>query len=132
MVVLNKNVADRTRRVDNTRLLSAIMNVLGNQHSGGIEKLIDRFIDEGLGDIINSWISPLENLPVSESQIRRVFGRDMLGEIAWQARMSQKEVLSEMAFLLPQLVDGLTPTGRIPAGPKLAQRMRRLKRVLVS
>lgn len=118
------------RGKSNAQLANAIMNVLASQQSGGLEGLVDRFIGNGLGDVINSWISPLENRPVSDVQIRRVLGRSMLGEIAWQARMSASDVSSQMTLLLPQLVDKLTPTGRIPPPPKLDRRMRVIRRSL--
>jgi len=120
------------RGMNNAQLAKAIINVLADQDSGGIEGLIDRFITEGLGDVINSWISPLENQTVTEEQIRRVFGRRMLGSIAWQARLSQKEASSRMALLLPQLVDQLTPTGRVPRGRRWKKSMRSIRRALVS
>ena len=125
-----KTASDRVRGMNNAQLANAIMNVLADQQSGGIERLIDRFVGEGLGEVINSWISPLENQPVSDAQLRRALGREMLGEIAWQARISKKKASSQMALLLPQVVDKLTPTGRIPPGMKLGRRVRLLKRSL--
>jgi uncharacterized protein YidB (DUF937 family) len=122
----------RVQGMDRAQLVNAIMHLLADQQSGGIEGLIDRFISVGLGDVINSWISPLENQPVSETQIRRVLGRDLLDEIAWQARMSRKEASFQVALFLPQVVDKLTPTGRVTPGRRWEKRMRRLKRVLVS
>lgn len=118
--------------MSNAQLANAIMNVLGSQGSGGLEGLVDRFIGKGLGDVINSWISPLENQPVSDTQIRQVLGSDLVGEIAWEARMTKKEALAQMAFLLPQVVDRLTPTGRIPSAVKLGKRIRLIRRSLKS
>ncbi len=104
-------------------LANAIMSVLGNQQSGGLQGLVDQFVRKGLGEVINSWISPLENRPVSAAQVRRVLGREMIAEIALQARLSKKEASSQIAVLLPQLVDKLTPGGRIPPGQNLLQGM---------
>ena len=104
--------------MNSAQLVNATMNILVDRHSGGIERLIDRFVGEGLGEVINSWISPLDNQPVSDVQLKRVLGKEMLREIAWQARMSKKEASLRLANLLPQLVDRLTPTGRIPPARK--------------
>ncbi len=110
------------RGMSNAQLADAIMHVLRDHRSGGLEALVDRFVCKGLGEVINSWISPLENQTVSVAQIRRVLGKEMLGEIAWQARMSKKEVSAMMASLLPQVVDKLTPNGRIPPRSTLSEK----------
>ena len=110
----------------NHQLVSAIINTLADRQMGGLEGLIDRFVEEGLGEVINSWISPLENQPVSDAQIRQV-----LGEIAWQAQISKKEAPSQVAALLPRLIDELTPTGRIPPGIRIEKRIRSLRHSLM-
>ena len=115
----------------NHQLVSAIINTLADRHVGGLEGLIDRFVEEGLGEVINSWISPLENQPVSDAQIRQVLGRKVLGEIAWQAQISKKEAPSQVAALLPRLIDELTPTGRIPPGIRIEKRIRSLRHSLM-
>ena len=103
------------------RLANAILIVLGKYQSGGLHGLVDQFVVQGLGEVVNSWISTLENKPVSISQIRRVLGREMIDQIASQAHMSRKEASSQIALLLPQLVDKLTPSGRIPPGENLLE-----------
>src|SRR5512140_2021716 len=110
------HAATPARSVSNAQVANAIMNVLASQRSGGLEGLVDRFIGKGLGEVTNSWISPFENQPVSDTQIQRVLGRELVGEIAWQARMTKKEALAQISSLLPQVVDSLTPTGRILPG----------------
>jgi uncharacterized protein YidB (DUF937 family) len=122
----------RARDANSAQLKDAILNLLVDQRSGGIERLIDRFVEEGLGDVINSWISPLENQPVSDTQIRQVLRKEVLREIAWQACLSQREASSKIAGLLPELVDRLTPTGRVPPGGELQRRIRRVKNVSMS
>jgi len=112
--------------VSNARMESAILKVLGNQRLGSLEGLVDQFVGKGLGEVINSWISPLENQPVSVAQIRRVLGNETIAEIAWQARMSKKEASTQIAVLLPQLVDRLTPGGRIDPGQNLLEGMNSL------
>ena len=115
----------------NHQLVSAIINTLADRQMGGLEGLIDRFVEEGLGEVINSWISPLENQPVSDAQIRQVLGRKTLGEIAWHAQISKKEASSQVAALLPRLIDELTPTGRIPPGIRIEKRIRSLRHSLM-
>lgn len=118
----SKSTLDPVPGMNNAQLVTAILRVLGDQQqSGGLEALVDRFVELGLGEVINSWISPLENQPVSDAQVRRVLGRAVLGEIAWQAGISKKEASLRLTVLLPQVIDGLTPDGRIPPDSPLGK-----------
>ena len=39
------------------------------QNSGGVDGLVERFQQAGLGDTLQSWISQGENLPISAERI---------------------------------------------------------------
>ncbi len=52
-------------------LISAALSMLTNQ-SGGISGLAHQFTAKGLGDIVHSWISTGQNLPISPSQLEVV------------------------------------------------------------
>lgn len=95
---------------------SAIVNVLADHRYGGLEGLVDNFIGTGMGEVINSWISTQKNIPVSPRQVRQALGRDMIAQIARQAGVSRQQASLQIADILPQLVDRLTPSGRIPPG----------------
>jgi uncharacterized protein YidB (DUF937 family) len=97
-------------------LETALVGALGHHRFGGLDGLVDRFVLHGLGEVINSWISTEENLPLSVEQLRQVFGNDLIAEIAHQASVSEQQAAWHMAVLLPRVVDKLTPRGRIPPG----------------
>jgi uncharacterized protein YidB (DUF937 family) len=103
----------------NADLLRAVIQMLGNSGGpggGGIEDLIARFQRGGLGDVIASWISTGHNLPVSADQLREVLGNDTIGALAGQTGASHGDLLGQLAQMLPQVVDHLTPQGRVPEG----------------
>jgi uncharacterized protein YidB (DUF937 family) len=103
----------------NADLLRAVVQMLGNSGGpggGGIEDLIARFQRGGLGDVIASWISTGNNLPVSADQLREVLGNDTIGALAGQTGASHGDLLGQLAQMLPQVVDHLTPQGRVPEG----------------
>ena len=83
---------------------------------GGLGGLVEQFARHGMGDIANSWVSPGQNLPVSPDQLGKVLGQDTLGNMASQLGMNQGDLLGQLAHMLPQVVDKLTPQGQIPQG----------------
>ncbi len=107
-------------------LLSAALSLLSNQ-SGGISGLVQQFASQGLGHVVNSWISTGQNLPISPEQLRSVLGSEQVGDIAAKAGVSSDAAQSGLAQLLPQLVDRLTPNGEIPQGDLMAKATELLK-----
>ena len=95
-------------------LLQLVMGLLqGNQ--GGLGALLARLNEAGLGEQVASWIGKGQNLPVSAEQISQVFGNSALGDMAAQRGMPSEQVAGHLANLLPQVIDGLTPGGQLPA-----------------
>ncbi len=98
-------------------LLQAVASLLGqNSGVGGLEGLVQAFQKNGLGEIVNSWISTGKNLPISADQVKQGLGGDLLSQIAGKAGLSPDAASSQLSSLLPDLVDKLTPNGNIEAG----------------
>jgi uncharacterized protein YidB (DUF937 family) len=98
-------------------------NVLGGMLGGGqggaagnLGALLEQFQKAGLGQQAASWVSTGQNQPISAGDIGKVFGNDMLAQIAKQAGVSQGDASTGLAQLLPQLVDQLTPNGELQGG----------------
>ena len=81
---------------------------------GGLGGLVSAFAKNGLGDVVGSWIGRGQNLPVSGNQLAAVFGDDEIRHLAGSTGASRAEVTDALSQLLPQVVDRLTPDGRIP------------------
>ena len=92
------------------------------QERGGIDGLIRRFQEQGLGDVIASWIANGPNLPITPEQLARVFDPDQLRMLSNRAGIAMGRVPEALAALLPTLVDRLTPDGEVP-GPYQLIRM---------
>ena len=103
-------------------LLPHVLQLLQGNQAGsgsGIQSLIQNFNNGGLGDVISSWIGTGSNLPISGSQLQNVLGNDTISRLASQSGLSTDNVRSQLADLLPQVVDKLTPNGQLPAGGDL-------------
>lgn len=100
-----------------TQLLQAVTSLLGQNSSiGGLAGLVQAFQKNGLSEIVNSWVGTGKNLPVTADQIKQGLGGDLLAQLAGKAGLSPDAAGSQLAGLLPDLVDKLTPNGKIEAG----------------
>ena len=90
--------------------LNQALNGLIQSH-GGVQGLVNQFEQKGLGGIVQSWVGPGANLPISVEQLQHVLGSDTVTQIAGKLGVSPQELLSKLAELLPQHVDNLTPGG---------------------
>lgn len=112
----------------NNALLDVVMQLI-NQQPGGLAGLVQSFQQGGLGDIVNSWVSTGQNLPVSGEQLQAVLGGGTLQNIAAQLGVSNGEAAGGLASILPQVIDQLTPNGQMPQGNDLlAQGLDMLKK----
>lgn len=112
----------------NNALLETVMKMVNDPQNGGLQGLIQTFQQGGLGEIVNSWVSQGQNLPISAEQIQNVLGGSSLANIASQLGVSQEQASGSLASMLPQLIDSLTPNGSVPEGGDLmAQGMEMLK-----
>ena len=81
---------------------------------GGLGGLISSFQQAGLGHIAQSWVGNGANQPVSPDQLQSVFGQDRVQQMAGQAGMQPQDFLSQLSQHLPNVVNGMTPDGRLP------------------
>lgn len=95
-------------------LISSVMGLLGGQ--GGLNNLISQFGAKGLGDVIGSWVGTGKNMPISADQLKGVLGDDTLKNIASKLGMDSNALTSQLSNLLPDVVDKLTPEGKVPEG----------------
>lgn len=102
-------------------LMSTVMGLLGGQ--GGLNNLISQFASKGLGDVVGSWVSTGKNLPVSGDQLQSVLGKDTINNLASKLGMDKGALTSQLTNLLPDVVDKLTPDGKVPQGDIMSKGM---------
>jgi uncharacterized protein YidB (DUF937 family) len=98
-------------------LLPVITSMLGNDgQQGGLGGLMEKFNQAGLGDVIGSWVSKGENMPINAEQLSQVLGSGAIGDIAAKLGVDQGAAGGMLAQVLPGLIDQLTPDGQAPEG----------------
>ena len=102
-------------------LFEQVVGMLNSPEIGGLSGLVAKFEKGGLSEIVSSWIGTGQNAPVSADQITHVLGSEKIKEIAGSLGMSDNQVSGGLASLLPQLIDKLTPEGKLPDDSALEQ-----------
>lgn len=90
-----------------------------NKQPGGLNGLIQRFHDEGAGDIVSSWIGTGENQSIDPQTLTNVLGSDRVTELAEKFGMSSDQLSGLLSMVLPGVVDRATPDGQVPADGKV-------------
>lgn len=86
----------------------------GSVLSGGLGDLLKQFEQAGHGDIAKSWIGTGPNKQITPADIEKALGREKVDTLAEQAGLSRVALLSGLSEQLPEMVDKLTPQGRLP------------------
>ena len=89
-------------------------NVAAGSLLGGLSDLIGKLTAGGVAPQVNSWVGPGTNQPVQPGQLGSALGQNTLNELSQRTGMSQQELLNQLAAVLPQLINHLTPNGRMP------------------
>jgi uncharacterized protein YidB (DUF937 family) len=98
-------------------LLQAVTSLLGqNSNVGGLAGIVQAFQKNGLGDIVNSWVGTGKNLPITPNQIKQGLGGDFLSQLASKAGISPDAASAQLSSLLPDMIDKVTPNGKIEYG----------------
>jgi uncharacterized protein YidB (DUF937 family) len=82
--------------------------------SGGLGTLIKEFQQRGHGPAAQTWVSTGPNRAIAPNELADALGNDTLDELSKQTGMRREEVIAELCKHLPQLINQLTPNGRVP------------------
>jgi uncharacterized protein YidB (DUF937 family) len=95
----------------------------GSVLSGGLGDLMKQLQQGGQGDAANSWVGRGQNKPVSPGDLASALGADQIDAIASQSGMSRNDLLQGLSQYLPDVIDHLTPDGRLPDAKELSGRI---------
>jgi uncharacterized protein YidB (DUF937 family) len=85
----------------------------------GLGGLMKQFQQKGLGDTIDSWVNRGKNKDITSRQVSEALGSDVVDQLSRRTGLSRDEVISELANVLPNVVDRMTPDGRLPTQREL-------------
>lgn len=96
-------------------LMTALLSLISNERTGGLQGFLDQFRRAGLGEIISSWVSRGSNNPITTEQLERAIGGDTVNRMASGVSVPRAAAASALAYMIPRVVDLLTPEGVVPS-----------------
>jgi uncharacterized protein YidB (DUF937 family) len=106
-------------------LIVETVSLLTNR-AGGINALVRDFEQNGLGHVISSWIGNGNNAGISADQLSKVLGSQRIAELAKRAGVAPEKVCDCLSASLPNLVDAMTPDGKLGSAGQLQSRGRQI------
>jgi outer membrane protein OmpA-like peptidoglycan-associated protein/uncharacterized protein YidB (DUF937 family) len=97
-------------------LLTALLGLVTDSGGGGLTGFLERLRRGGLGEQVNSWVGTGPNAPVSTELMHLALGNDSLDRVSASAGVAPGPGRAAMAYLIPKVIDLLTPGGTVPAG----------------
>ena len=85
--------------------------------------LVRQFQGAGKADAVDSWVARGPNQAMSPNDVSKVLTDDQVAFLASRTGMTCEELLAGLSQQLPQVVDELTPEGRLPTPEELERRL---------
>lgn len=104
-------------------LLSALLALMTDKNRGGFAGFLDLFNNTGLGNLASSWVNRGANTSLSDEQLESALGEPAIADIAAQADVNKSTATSALAYMVPKVVDALTPDGIVPNETDLLSRI---------
>jgi uncharacterized protein YidB (DUF937 family) len=93
----------------------------GSVLSGGLANVIKELQDSGHGHVAQSWVGDGPNQEIAPKDLANALGSDTLHTLSKQTGLSVDDLLAGLSQHLPDLVDQLTPKGRLPSEEEAAR-----------
>ncbi|SFV50297.1 protein of unknown function DUF937 [hydrothermal vent metagenome] len=107
--LIQGNSDDATTGLDVGDIANALGSLLGNSEGGlDLSSLVSGLSQNGLGEIVGSWLGNGENASISLDQVKDLLGSDKITEFASQLGLSEESAAGALADALPQVVDQAT------------------------
>ena len=97
--------------------------VVGALLTGGLMDLVRQFRGAGKADAVDSWVSRGPNEGVSSNDLSKVLTEEQIAFLTERTGLSREDLLAGLSERLPQVVDELTPDGRVPTSEELQRRV---------
>jgi uncharacterized protein YidB (DUF937 family) len=95
----------------------------GSVLSGGLGDVLKQLQQGGHGETANSWVGQGQNKQISPGDLANALGADQIDHMMSQSGLSREDLLSGLAQQLPDVINHLTPDGRLPTGDEVSGRL---------
>ena len=95
--------------------MSALVPVLGGLlASGGLQKIMGGLKANGLSSQAESWVGTGPNQAVDGSQMEKAVGKEQIQAVAKELGISESQAADVVAKALPEVVNKVSPEGKLP------------------
>jgi len=107
--MIQSNGDDATSGLDVDDIANALNNLVGNGQGGlNLVTFVGGLSQNGLGEIVGSWLGNDENKSISIEQVTTLLGSDKVAAFASELGISEESAAGALAEVLPQVVDQAT------------------------
>ena len=107
--LIQGNSDDATTGLDMDDIANALSKMIGNgEGSIDLGALVGGLSQNGLGEIVGSWLGNGENKSISTDQISDLLGSEKISEFASELGLSEESAKGALTDALPQVVDQAT------------------------
>jgi uncharacterized protein YidB (DUF937 family) len=93
----------------------------GSVLSGGLGDVLKQLQEAGQGDVTKSWVGHGPNKAISSDDLASALGADKINALMAHSGLSRDDLLAGLSQYLPQVVDHLTPEGRLPTEHEISR-----------
>lgn len=86
----------------------------GSVLNGGLRNLVQDMEANGHGETAQSWVGTGANRAIAPDDLANALGADAIDTLSSQTGMSRHDLLAGLSQQLPEVVNQLTPDGRLP------------------
>lgn len=91
-----------------------------------LDGLMQKLRESGLEEQVSSWVAKGQNLPVVGEQIKKALGNEKVAQIATKLGITTEQAADDLARVVPEVVDEVTPDGELPTPEQVEERLNRL------
>jgi uncharacterized protein YidB (DUF937 family) len=95
----------------------------GGVLSSGLNDLLKQFQQAGQGEVAKTWVGNGPNKSISSDDLAKALGADQIDTLMAQSGLSRQDLLAGLSQHLPEVVNQLTPDGRLPTEQELSRSM---------
>jgi len=95
----------------------------GSILSGGLGDLLKQFQEKGQGDTASTWVSNGPNKQIAPGDLASALGADQIESLSSQTGLSRDDLLQGLSQYLPDVINHLTPDGKLPNEHELSGRL---------
>ena len=104
-------------------LVRSVLGMIANEDYGAMEGFLEAFDEEGMGPAVRSWVGTATGEPLSAAQVETGLGPGVVSDLAAELGLDVGTAGSALGFVIPRVVDLLTPDGTVPPHSWLLSRI---------